>query len=304
MLPNFLIVGAAKSGTTSLFKYLNQHPEVFIPQLKECRFFSNIPRDFTGLQNTKTQQILDEARRNIPRSIEEYEALFSGATNKKALGDISPDYLYYYEESIKNIVKYLGNKVKIVIILRNPIERAESFYYHAIRESMENLSFEEAIKAEPTRIANNWWVGYHLIQYGYYYKQVKAYLDNFDHVKVYLYDDLKKSARSVMQDIYSFIGVDKFVPDTRGKYNSTGINRNTLFRMIATSRLVGSSLKWYLKMTGVNDPEELIGQILNNYLLFKPKMAPNTRNKLIELYRDDVAKLSVLLKRDLNHWLS
>ena len=142
--PNFLVVGAAKSGTTSLFNYLTQHSDIYIPEVKECRFFSQLPKNYKGLgaEFFPNSGITDERV---------YFNLFSGHEDK-VCGDMSNDYLYYYEKSIKNIKKYLGNEIKIVIVLRNPIDRAYSNYMHHIRDGWENISFEQALDDENRRI--------------------------------------------------------------------------------------------------------------------------------------------------------
>ena len=116
MLPNFLIVGAAKSGTTSLYRYLQQHPDIFMSQKKEPKFFSSqflkFPFVGPGDQNMEL---------SICKTFDKYESLFKYADNIKAVGEASADNLYYYTHAIPLIKKYLGN-VKILIILRNPID--------------------------------------------------------------------------------------------------------------------------------------------------------------------------------------
>ena len=129
--PNFLIVGAAKSGTTSLFHYLKQHPEVFMPDLKEPQFLV-------------CEKIKGRLHKYIDSAAEYYE-LFEKSTEKCA-GEASVFYLYYFEEAIKNIKKELGSDVKIIIVLREPVSRAISAYEHVLRNNpKEKLSFKEAL---------------------------------------------------------------------------------------------------------------------------------------------------------------
>ena len=212
--PNFLVVGAAKSGTTSLFNYLTQHSDIYIPEVKECRFFSQLPKNYKGLgaEFFPNSGITDERV---------YFKLFCEHEDK-VCGDMSNDYLYYYEKSIKNIKKYLGNEIKIVIVLRNPIDRAYSNYMHHIRDGWENISFEQALDDENRRIEENWGWSYHYVKTGMYYYQVKAYLDNFRQTKIYFFEELKFKD-SLLKDLYAFLEVrfTKELKDNK-EYNVSG----------------------------------------------------------------------------------
>jgi hypothetical protein len=208
-LPNFLLVGAAKSGTTSLYYYLKQHPEVYLSEIKECKFFSRMTGNYKGPGDE------EDLNKQIIKTLDDYKLLFTNVNHEKAIGDISPDYLYYYGESVKNIKTILGDNVKIIVILRNPVERAYSKYLHNVRECFETLSFEEALNEENARKRKNWGWGWYHTSTGFYYKQVKAYLDNFNQVKVYLYEDLKNDSPKLMKNIYEFLGTDvSYKPDT------------------------------------------------------------------------------------------
>ena len=132
--PNLLIVGAAKSGTTSLHHYLDQHDEVFMSKHKEPHFLINN----------------EEGVNKIPNGINKYRdyiRLFDNSKNYKYRGESSVMYLQFPEITIKNIIKYLDDDIKIIIMLRNPIDRAFSGYQHVKRyNKMENYTFKEAIE--------------------------------------------------------------------------------------------------------------------------------------------------------------
>jgi hypothetical protein len=171
-LPNFLIVGAAKSGTSALHNYLNQHPDVFMPSynteginIKEPQFFVK-------------QMVMNRIHSGV-WDWESYKDLFKQAQNYQAIGEASVFYLYYFEEAIKNIKQYLTNEVKIIIILRNPINRAFSAHQHVSRSIKENLSFEDAISLEEKRLMNNETLT-PMVMYkdmGLYCAMVNAYLE-------------------------------------------------------------------------------------------------------------------------------
>ena len=180
-LPNLLIVGAAKSGTTSLHNYLNQHPSIFMCSPKEPHFLIN-------------KQIGEQ---RIPKgvlSLEDYKSLFKGASTKKYRGESSVMYLLFPEFAIKNINKYLSKDVKIIIMLRNPVERAYSGYQHVKRYNlMESLSFEKALDQSENRYHNisNMTPASRYLELGMYFEQVKIFIEEFDNVHVIIYDDYK-----------------------------------------------------------------------------------------------------------------
>jgi len=294
--PNFLVVGAAKSGTTSLFNYLTQHSEIFIPEVKECRFFSQLPKNFNGLgaEFFPNSGITDKRT---------YFKLFCEHEDK-VCGDISNDYLYYYEESIKNIKKYLGDEIKIVIVLRNPTDRAFSSYMHHIRDGWENISFEQALDDENRRIEENWGWSYHYVKTGMYYYQVKAYLDNFRHTKIYLFEELK-SKDILLKKLYAFLEVrfNKELKDNK-EYNVSGYPRNKLIHNLLNK---DHAIKKIIKPV-VNSilPKGSIQKVVSNIQkknLINIAMKNDTRKKLKNVFEDDISKLSNLIEMDLSHWL-
>ena len=295
--PNLLVVGAAKSGTTSLFHYLNKHPNIYIPEVKECRFFSQLPKNFKGLgaEFFPNSGITDE---------KEYFELFTGHEDNLC-GDISNDYLYYYEESIKNIKKYLDDDVKIIIILRNPIDRAYSNYMHHIRDGWENVSFEEALEQEQKRIQDNWAWSYHYFKTGIYYNQVKAYLDNFSNVKVYLFEEILEK-EMFLNDLYTFLGIAKVENSEDNKeYNVSGYPKNKIIHnFLNNDNILKSLIKPLFKLLIPKEKRQGLVSYIKNNNLEKRAMNHETREKLKILFKEDIKNLSKLINRDLSHWLN
>lgn len=291
--PDFIVVGAAKSGTTSLFHYLNRHPDVFIPAVKECRFFSQLPKNFKGLgaEFFPNSGITDE---------KEYFGLFKEAGNK-VCGDISNDYLYYYDRSIETIKRYLDDNVRIIIVLRNPIDRAYSNYMHHVRDGWENLSFEEAIAEEDKRIAENWGWSYHYVHAGFYSAAVKAYLEQFAYVEIFLYEDLKEVS-TFLKRIYRFIGVEEREPEPEDvrQYNVSGYPKNMLVHKLLTG---SNALRTFARHILPPFLKRWIVTNIKNRNLKKVPMNAATRAMLKKTYADDVKKLSALIGRDLSHWI-
>jgi len=298
-LPNFLIVGAAKSGTTSLYYYLKQHPQVYMSQVKEPKFISSqfLIFPFNGIGDKKVEQ-------NIIKSFNEYYNLFKDVNQEKMIGEASADNLYFYNDTIKYIKKYLGN-IKIIIILRNPIERAFSAYMHLIHRGREYLSFLEAIKEEKNRRNNNWEFIWYYTDVGFYYYQVKAYLGNFTQVKIYPYDDLRKDPPGLIKDIYKFLEIDtSFVPDVSIKYNVTGIPKNKfIHKFLKEPNILKSAVKPIVKTLIPKEKRRKIIEKIKMRNLQKPQMKPETREYLKNLYRKDILKLQDLIRRDLSSWL-
>jgi len=289
--PDFLIVGAAKSGTTSLFHYLNNHPKIYIPYIKECRFFSQLPTNFKGLG---AEFFVNSGIRDK----NDYFGLFENYEDK-VCGDISNDYLYYYDASISNIKRYLGKDVKIIIILRNPIDRAYSNYMHHVRDGWEDCSFEEALIKESWRIKHNWAWPYHYVKVGMYFNQVKAYLENFNNVKVFLFEDLKKEL--FYKELFNFIGVDYIKIETNKVYNFSGIPKiKSIQNLIRTDNFLKKIIK---SLISSSSKDKLLYHI-QRINLRKIEMKEETREYLKEIYKDDVYKLSDLIKRDLSFWIT
>lgn len=208
--PNFLIIGAAKSGTTSLYHYLDQHPQVFMSPMKGPRFFAMEGRRpaFTGPQD-------DVVNGRTITTAEDYVDLFRAVTNQRAIGEASDWYLSS-AEAPERIYKYLPN-VRLIAVLRQPADRAFSSYMHFARNGFEPLSFEDALAAEDARIANGWSPLFAHRGRGYYATQLKRYFARFDReqIRVYLYDDLQRDPAVLVRDIFTFLGVNTdFRPTT------------------------------------------------------------------------------------------
>jgi len=291
LLPQFLLVGAAKSGTTSLFHYLNQHPDIFIPPRKECRFFSQMPRNFVGGEVAAFQN-------DVIKTIDEYRALFVG-NRSKVKGDISNDYLFYYKESVGNIKKYLSvNNLKIIIILRNPTDRAYSNYLHAVRLLSEPLSFEQAIVYEPYRKKMNYAWPFLYVETGMYYQQVKHYLANFSQVKIFMYEELAKE--TFLTELFNFLEVDRVRLDISCKHNIATIPKHLWFSKFLTGvsrSKINKLLSVKLKKCFRNALE-----VVNTSM--PPQLREETRLYLQTVFENDIKKLQQLIKSDLSAWIN
>ena len=201
-LPNFLIVGAAKCGTSSLHNYLNQHSDIFMPTFNKEGMKVKEPRFL----------IKDLVQNRLPKGIwnwDEYQALFDDVKKQKCLGESTVLYLYFYKHAIKNIKKYLGKDVKIIIMLRNPIYRAYSAYSFASRTMQENQSFKNAIDSAYIRYENDKSASPMILykELGKYADMVEAYQKSFSNVHVVLYDNFIENTTKEVKKVFDFLGV-------------------------------------------------------------------------------------------------
>lgn len=291
-LPDFLLVGAAKSGTTSLYQYLKQHPQIYMSENKEPWFFS-----FADIYKEDVHNF--SGKGDIVTDFMKYVNLFSGATNEQVVGEASTVYLYLYEETIKNIKKYHPNwkELKIIIIIRDPSERAFSHYLNSVGDGSCNSSFEEEIeKWNITQCSDLW----NIIDYGFYYNQIKSYKDTFGQVKIYLFDDLEERSALLAQDLYRFLEVDTFFkPNTDLKYNVSGNSGKFLRKLIYKPNLIKKVVKTFL-------PIEARTKIKNNILgkfAYKSNLENAQKKILKEIYKEDITKLQDLIDKDLTRWL-
>lgn len=305
-MPDFLIIGAAKSGTTALYHYLNQHPQVYMSPEKEPRFFALEGQrpDFRGPAD----------HRGINRcqftSIEAYRELFREASDEKTAGEASTLYLYS-PEAPENIARHVPD-AKLLVVLRNPVDRAYSAFLFMLRDSREPLDdFSLALEDEQRRIAENWGPEYHYRRRGFYYPQLKRYFERFgrDNVRVYLYDDLMADPESVVRDMFRFLEVDDtFEPDVSSKHNVSGLPTSKVLQRAYLFLRGSSSLKNALKPLlppGLRGKlySRALRSVQSRNLKKAPPLSPRVRRELTEIYRDDIMQLQDLIQRDLSKWL-
>jgi hypothetical protein len=300
--PNFLIIGAAKSGTTAIWHYLKQHPQIYMSSRKHTRFFAYEVENPHFRGPGPTSPTLPYAIADI----EAYYTLFDEVTDEVAVGEASHSYLYR-PEAPERIRRYASD-MKLIAVLRNPAERAYSHHGQMVRNGRERITdFALALEEEEARIRDNWWPEFHYVKVGLYHAQLSRYFDLFerDQVKVYLYEDLKHDPLSMLQDIFRFLGTDDtFVPDVTIKYNATGFPRNNaLHRALQELRRVRPAAARLLPKKHYQSLLR-IGGALHNQNLAAKRLSPGVRRRVIDTYfREDILELESLIQRDLSAWL-
>jgi len=281
-------VGAAKAGTTSLHAYLSVHPQVFMPVLKEPHYFA----DF---------EVAPEFDNFMPvvRNQSDYQALFNGSHGRVAIGEASPSYLCdaYAAERISSAIP----SAKIIISLRNPVERAYSHYLMDFHRGTEKLPFKQALEFDAARPIKGWGQSAQYVELGLYARQVKAYLDWFgrERVMVILFEDLVRDTKGTMGQVAKFLAIDPDgFPDSvfSQVHNASDISSGQVARAILRMQSLRRFAKKWV-------PQRLRREIRDRFLFkkgVKAQLEDDVRQKLAARFVEDVSLLERLLARDLS----
>ena len=209
-LPNFLIIGAPKCGTTALYAALARHPQVYMSQVKEPNFFALAGRKqpFAGPDG-------DALQRNAMLSWEQYINLFAPAAEQRALGEASTISLTDYQpEQTTEHIHRRAPQMRLVAVLRQPAERAYSQFAFRRQRGFEPLaSFQEALEVEGQRIAANWSPYCRYWRNGFYARNLKPYIELLprEQIRLYLYEEWCRQPHALWTDLYNFLGINPMV---------------------------------------------------------------------------------------------
>lgn len=290
-IPNFIIIGAAKSGTTSLYKYLCRHPQIYMSSPKEPDFFS-----------------IDG---NYNRGMDWYSSLFNGALPNQICGEASTTYSRYHQHprTAERIYQTLPQTTKFIYIMRQPIDRAYSFYIYRFKGSLHkpelavSNTFEETIKQQSE-----------FIESSYYLQQIERYLPFFpkESFLFLLMEDLIERPAQTLSKILTFINVDdinliereKIVANKASDYPEWYVKKQLLAPL---KTIPGINLFYSLIPKNVkNNTYQIVKKIQykkwKNSQFMPPPMLPETRAMLVEHFKEPNLKLSQFLGRDLSHW--
>jgi len=271
-LPNFLIIGAAKAGTTSLHHYLRQHPDVFMAP-REPRYFARAGAD---------------ADHPVVRTREAYEQLFAGVTTEHAIGEASPQYLHHLAAP-DEIAADLPD-AKLIVSLRNPADRAYSSYLGRLIAGGERRPAGEALRPGTLDFERS-----------LYAASLSRYFERFDRerIKVILFDDLIRDARAVVRDLFEFLEID----------SSAEVDVNMKHGAAAAPRSVPVNVAFWKAVEAVRAivPRSMRGTGLagraHTLLQRRPEpLSSDIRQRLLAAFRDDIARTESLIERDLSDW--
>ena len=294
-LPNFLIVGAAKCGTTSLSHALNQHKDIFISNPKEPKYLS-----YSFLKEKYSGPGDDFTKKKAIKTFEAYQSLFKKAKEHQIKGECSVDNLYYHEFVVPIIKETIGDP-KIIIMLRNPANRAFSAYSHLIRDSRETLSFEKALKKEKERIDNGFEFIWAYKEASMYYESVKTYLENFSNVKVIVFEEFMKNKEEGLIDVLEFLECDT-TSIQNIRFEQQNISGKPKKKWINRLLLRDSILKYIVKAIMPETKRQSLKQ-----KMIKKNIKPIEKdhvniNKLSSAFKEDIVNLEKLLNIDLSLW--
>ena len=289
--PDFIVVGAAKAGTTALYWYLADHPQVFMSRVKETNYFA------FGLDESGRWLYGDPELHHFPiRTLDAYERSFEGAGDARAVGEASPIYLECPQSATR--IRDTIPDARIICGLRDPVDRAYSDYLMYLRARGRRL--DPARELTPSAA----WArpDAHWMQISLYHEALRRYFDVFprERIFVFLFDDLKADQASLVRDIYRFLGADDgFVPDFDTPHNIGGMPSSMLLERVFTNDSLRRAVDpWIPKRAA-----DWARRTRTRNLRRAPRLPSELAKELREPFRDDIGKTGELIGRDLSLWL-
>jgi hypothetical protein len=290
--PNFLVVGAAKCGTTSLHYWLGQHPQVFVPKQKFLHFFATewLAQHASGPGDQRRL-------RDMTATWEQYLEHFREAAPGQAIGDFSPSYFSWWPS--RDAIRARLGRPKIILSLRDPVQKAFSQYTHLVRDGRERLSFWEALQAEPERKAKGYGALWLYGESALYAESAERFFEYFgpDSMRIYLFEETIRDPQAALRGIFGFLGVDpEFRIASSEARHKSGAPRSRLLALAVNNQTLRKYARKFL-------PAQLVSRIgtrateLNTGA--KPVLDERSRAFLIEKTRSDRERLARLLGRSL-----
>ncbi len=297
--PQFLIIGAQKAGSTALSAYLEQHPGVFVPLRKESSYFA------FGESTFCYKGPRDEyANRDFVQNWADYLKLFDGAKPSQITGEASV--LYLYQPGTAERIHERLPRAKLVVMLRNPVDRAYSAFMHLRRDGREKDSdFAASLRCEDERTSQDWELLWRYRGGGMYAQQLERFLRVFPREQIFvgLTEDMKADPPKFIRQVLAFIGADPDVQiDTSFRMNESGLARTKWLNHVLNKPLwIKNGLKQILPLTWAR---RVKGRLQGFNLEKAPELDPTVRQELRQYFRPEIERLEQLIDRDLSVWKS
>jgi hypothetical protein len=296
-LPNFVIIGAARSGTTSLYRYLAQHPDVFTSPVKETNYFA-----WEAERPAEGSAPIPEQMYPI-RSATAYQALFDEVAGQRAIGEASPRYLHV--PGVPERLAAALPDVRLIAILRHPARRAYADYLVRRRKGIEGRSFEAVVEAEAKHLHEAPPPGGRpILHHGLYHAHLRRWLAAVprDRLLVLLNDDLAADPIDLFARLCRFLDVAEVATaDSAVRYGPAGLARSQVLDRVINGHLARSVRS--LLPVGVRGPARRLVRWARRQNTRRPELPAELYVRLAELYRDDILALGKLIGRDLGAWL-
>jgi hypothetical protein len=300
-LPNFLMIGAPRTGSTALDQALRQHPQIFLPDGKETHFFS------AGADASLPQMRAIQLAYRVTASADEYAQCFVGAAPFPLRGEIDPSILSHAAYAIPKLRACLGSNLRLIVVLRQPVERAYSHYLLHTRYGFEPRAFESYIDVVKPRAAYEIIALDRYFQPSFYFETLKVFLDEFGRERflILLYDDLKDDARAFMIQVLQFLNADLAVtPALPSEINAGRTAKNFRARLQFPHHPLRQFARRYMPKFAQQVTRRAVGlETPAPQQFVKPALKAETRARLLPRYRDDILRTQDLIPRDLSHWL-
>lgn len=288
ILPNFFIVGAAKSGTTSMYRYLEQHPDVYMPSFKEPHWFARVKPSSGLIVHSVTSE-------------DEYLQLFEGWKGEQAIGEASPSYLW--DVAAPDRIKQEVPDARIIVLLREPVGRAFSHYLMDVREGLEERLFLEAVQEDYASQEKGWGISHLYVELGMYCEQISRYLDRFgrENVLILFFEEVFADPESTLRTLertLDFLGVCSTMPngiDFRRRYNPHAVPRGRISR----SMLRASGIRNMARRLLPERSKQFLRERVILSRAEKPEVDPQAVEFLRRIYAPETACLESVLRREL-----
>jgi hypothetical protein len=287
-LCNFFIVGAAKCGTTSLYEYLSQHPDIFMCPVKEPHFFTSLVEN----NNRDLYKVPEKGKKyhtRIVRDLVVYNNLFDEGNSYKIRGEASPSYLWAIDAP-QRIFNY-NSQARIIILLRDPVRRLISNYQmdHAMG-IQKSTRFLETVKEEFKKEKKIWGIDRIYIDLGFYYEQISRYAALFPSQQLLIvkFDELIASPKPALQRIFRFLGADENFADKIiiEKHNTASRPISPWINTIRKNRIV----KVFSSLLG-KEKEILKSMFYKKGYTNKLIINKESQSYLYEIYKEDLKLL-------------